>query len=272
MTDADSTQVALKNLRDFQEMSYSDVYAQIRQKRFEEAKAKYAAVLENMDIEQFKAALTLNISTSHDDLLECMSELAGGVSEPDKISAVGFDLSAHAIKHDENGVLNQGIEVSLYSEDVYDFAQATDEEITQQCESPASEWQGRFMDIGSVVLDGLGPIAQQFLDYARDHENSQGILESEEGTEIVDPIAIVRHVAKLLVAIEYHRYMADFVAEVEVPSKMAFIVGEHDEIEVPIVFYRVGENQPDPQVEPGTELPAEQPNEAPQELVNANSG
>ena len=243
MTNADSRQVALQNLREFQEMSYADIYALIRQKRFDEARAKYTAVLESMGVEQFDAALNLHISTSHDDLLECMSGMAEKASEPEKISAVGFDLSAHAIYQDENGLLSQGVEVSLYSEDVYDFANVSDADITTQCESAASQWQGSFIDIESVGLDGLGAVVQQFTDYANGQDNPEGIIETESGTAIVDPMAIARHVAKLLVAVEYHRYMADFVAEVEVPSQMVFIIGEHDEIEVPIVFYRVGLNE-----------------------------
>ena len=270
MTDASSTQVALNNLREFQEMSYSDVYALIRQKRFDEAKEKYTAVLENMGVDEFDAARELKITTSHDDLLECMSGMAEGVDEPEKIRGVGFDLSAHALFHDENGNLNQGIEVSLFSEDVYDFTRASDEQLTQQCENTASDWQGHYMDIGSVALDGLGEIAQQFKDHAQAHENSQGILETEEGAVIVDPVAIARHVAKLLVAIEYHRYMAEFVSEVEVPMEMVFIIGEHDEIEVPIVFYRVGEAQAEAQddVQPAAQadMSAEEPGEAPHEL------
>ncbi len=258
MTDANSRQVALQNLRDFQEMSYADVYALIRQKRFGEAKTKYAAVLKSMGIELFSAALTVNITSSHDVLLECMSTIASSVSEPEKIRAVGFDLSTHAIQHDQNGKLSQGIEVSLYSEDVYDFSNASDEQIQMQCESTASEWQGCFMEIDSVALDGLGQIAQQFQDYEKNQNNLQGIIENEGGAVIVDPNAIARHVAKLLVAIEYHRYMAEFVAEVEVPSQMVFIIGEHDEIEVPIVFYRVGEQ--DAYIAEQPEIPAVQQN------------
>lgn len=263
MTDANSRQVALQNLREFQEMSYADVYALIRQKRFEEAKVKYQAVLETMGVEDFNAALSLNITTPHDNLLECMSEMASKLSEPEKIRAVGFDLSAHVIYNDQNGRLSQGIEVSLYSEDIYDFTNASDALIRLQCESAASEWQGAFMDIESCALDGLGPLAQQFADHAQHQNNLQGIIVSENGSAIVDPMAIARHVAKLLLAIEYHRYMAGFVAEVEVPSEMVFIIGEHDEIEVPIVFYRVGQAQ---QVaEP--ELPPVMPVEEPQTLA-----
>jgi len=241
MTDANSRQAAIQNLRDFQEMSYADVYALIRQKRFDEAKAKYIAVLESMEIDLFSGALNINITTPHDNLLECMSEIASKVENPEKIRAVGFDLSAHAIYNDQNGRLNQGIEVSLYSDDAYHFATASDAELTMQCEAPASEWQGAFMDIASCGLDGLGSIVQQFADHNQKQNNLQGIIEQENGIAIVDPVAIGRHVAKLLVAIEYHRYMADFVAEVEVPSEMIFIIGEHDEIEVPVVFYRVGQ-------------------------------
>lgn len=250
MTDANSRQVALQNLREFQEMSYFDVYALIRQKRFEEARIKYAAVLESMGVDDFSAALNITISTPHDTLLEAMSSMASTVAEPDKIRAVGFDLSSHVIYNDAEGQLNQGIEVSLYSEDIYDFINASDEQLQVQCESTASEWQGNFMEIDSVGLDGLGSIVQQFHNHQTNYSNPSGIIELESGNAIVDPIAIARHVAKLLVAIEYHRYMADFVAEVEVPSQMVFIIGEHDEIEVPIVFYRVGEPEVAPVVEP----------------------
>lgn len=258
MTDANSSQVALQNLREFQEMSYSDVYVLIRQKRFEEAKLKYQAVLENMGVEDFSAAMSLNITTPHDILLECMSVMASKVSEPEKIRAVGFDLSAHVIYHDQDGHLNQGIEVSLYSDDVYDFINASDEAITMQCEAPASEWQGAFLDIESCALDGLGELAQQFENHARNQHNVQGIIENENGTATVDPMAIARHVAKLLLAIEYHRYMAEFVAEVEVPSEMVFIIGEHDEIEVPIVFYRIGQDHQALEPALSTALPADQ--------------
>lgn len=259
MTDANSRQIALQNLREFQEMSYADVYALIRQKRFEEAKSKYHAVLESMDVADFNAALSLNIKTPHDNLLDCMSEMASKVSEPEKIRAVSFDLSAHVIYNDHNGRLSQGIEVSLYSEDVYDFLNTSDSMIRLQCESAASEWQGTFMDIESCALDGLGSLAQQFADHAQHQNNLQGIIENENGSVIVDPVAIARHVAKLLLAIEYHRYMAEFVAEVEVPSEMVFFIGEHDEIEVPIVFYRVGQSQAaiEPQVQPV--MPVEEP-------------
>ena len=269
MTDANSRQVALQNLRDFQEMSYADVYALIRQKRFDEAREKYAAVLESMEVSQFSGALNVNITTPHDNLLECMSEMASKVENPEKIRAVGFDLSAHAIYNDQNGRLCQGIEVSLYSEDVYHFATASDAELTMQCEAPASEWQGAFMDIISCGLDGLGSIIQQFADHNQKQNNLQGIIEHENGTVIVDPVAICRHVAKLLVAIEYHRYMADFVAEVEVPSEMIFIIGEHDEIEVPIVFYRVGQDQADvaPQAMPAEAEPIQVENAAPEPQV-----
>ncbi len=249
MTDANSRQVALQNLREFQEMSYFDVYALIRQKRFDEARTKYATVLESMGVQDFSAALDLKITTAHDVLLECMSAMAGSVAEPEKIRAVGFDLSAHVIYQDENGALNQGVEVSLFSQDVYDFSSASDEDLRNQCESSASDWQGNFIEINSLGLEGLGEIAQQFQIYAQNHGYHTGVLESESGVSIVDPLVIARHVAKLLLAIEYHRYMAEFVAEVEVPSEMIFIIGEHDEIEVPIVFYRVG------QAEAVTEVP-----------------
>ena len=243
MTDAHSKQVALQNLREFQEMSYADVYALIRKKRFDEATVKYCAVLESLDVSYFDSALSLKITTPHDNLLDCMSEMASKVAEPEKIRAVGFDLSAHVVYNDHNGRLTQGIEVSLYSEDVFDFINASDERIRLQCEAAASEWQGAFLDIESCALDGLGELAQQFADHAQKQNNLQGIIVKENGSAIVDPVAISRHVAKLLLAIEYHRYMAEFVAEVEVPSEMVFIIGEHDEIEVPIVFYRVGQAQ-----------------------------
>jgi len=258
MTDANSRQVALQNLREFQEMSYADVYALIRQKRFEEAKTKYVSVLENMGVKEFNAALSLNITTPHDNLLSCMSGMAEKVSDPEKIRAVGFDLSAHVIYNDNNGRLTQGIEVSLYSEEAFDFLNASDALITLQCESAASEWQGAFLDIESCALDGLGALAQQFADHAQKHNNLQGIIINENGGAIVDPVAISRHVAKLLLAIEYHRYMAEFVAEVEVPSEMVFIIGEHDEIEVPIVFYRVGKAQLETQPDLSTVAPAQE--------------
>lgn len=263
MTDANSRQVALQNLREFQEMSYADVYTLIREKRFAEARQKYCAVLESMDTDQFNAALSLKITTPHDSLLDCMSEMASKVSEPEKIRAVGFDISAHVIYTDQNGRLSQGIEVSLYSEDVFDFINASDARLRLQCEATASEWQGAFMDIESCGLDGLGSLAQQFSDHAQHQNNLQGIIVGENGSVIVDQVAIARHIAKLLLAIEYHRYMAEFVSEVEVPSEMVFIIGEHDEIEVPIVFYRVGQAQQGVK----TNLPPVMPVEEPQVLA-----
>lgn len=259
MVDANSRQVALQNLREFQEMSYADVYALILQKRFEEAKSKYQTVLKSMNVADFNAALTLNITTPHDNLLDCMSEMASKVSTPEKIRAVGFDLSAHLIYHNNDGRLSQGVEVSLYSEDAYDFINASDTMIRLQCETAASEWQGAFLDIESCALDGLGALAQQFADHAHHQNNLQGIIQKQNGNVIVDPVAIARHVAKLLLAIEYHRYMAEFVEEVEVPSEMVFIIGEHDEIEVPIVFYRVGQAQPKLKPNLTPRMPIEKP-------------
>ena len=104
----------------------------------------------------------------------------------------------------------------------------------------------------------MGALAQQFADHAQKHNNLQGIIINENGGAIVDPVAISRHVAKLLLAIEYHRYMAEFVAEVEVPSEMVFIIGEHDEIEVPIVFYRVGKAQLETQPDLSTVAPVQE--------------
>jgi len=243
MTDANPQKLALKNLCEFQEMSYADVYALICQKRFLEAKAKYSAVLESVNDGRFDAALDLKITLHFDDLLDFMSNLASGVSQPEKIRAVGFDLSAHAIYENEDGICDQGIEVNLYSEDVYDFLNASDEELRTQCESAFSDWQGKFMEIDTFPLRGLGAIAKQFHDYQTSPQNNvSGIIETANGAQVVDPVAIARHVAKLLVAIEYHRFMSEFVDQVEVPSSMVFIIGEHDEFEVPIVFYRVGES------------------------------
>jgi len=243
MTDANPQKLALKNLCEFQEMSYADVYALICQKRFAEAKAKYSAVLESVNDGRFDAALELEITSHFDELLEFMSNLASGVSHPEKIRAVGFDLSAHAIYENEDGICDQGIEVNLYSEDVYDFLNASDDELRTQCESAYSDWQGKFMEIDTFALRGLGSIAKQFHDYQTSPQNNaSGTLETANGIAVVDPVAIARHVAKLLVAVEYHRFMSEFVDQVEVPSSMVFIIGEHDELEVPIVFYRVGED------------------------------
>jgi len=239
MSEANSTQIALQNLREFKEMSYSDVYSLIREKRFVEAKAKYSSVLETMECGLFASALELTITTPHDDLLIAMSNLAASVSEPEKIKAVGFDFSAHEIYHDEGRIIGQGIEISLYSEDVYAFATASDEELTNQCEAVTSDWQGYFMDVAGHPLEGLGAVAKEFSDYLKGEVNHSGILNAEETTAVVDEQAIALHVAKLLVAIEYHRYMADFIVDIEVPDDMVFIIGEHDEIEVPIVFYRI---------------------------------
>lgn len=256
MTDANLKQTALQNLRAFQEMSYSDVYSLIRQQRFDEAQGKYAGVLENTECRFFDAALSLEITTPHDHLLECMSGMASSAAEPEKIKAVSFDLSAHTIHEVEAGVWQQGIEVSLYSQDVYDFENASDENLTDQCEKTASDWQGNFLDVESVNFTGLAGIVTQLRTYiSSDEYNYDGILETQQGNVIVDPNAIAYHIAKLLVAIEYHRYMADFVAEVEVPAQMIFIIGEHDEIEVPIVFYRVGaEESAEQNIEPAVEV------------------
>ncbi len=241
MTEANSKEIASQNLRAFQEMSYSDAYSLIRQKRFDEAQAKYAGVLQNTECRLFDAALNLQITTPHDDLLECMSGMAGDVSEPEKIKAVGFDLSAHTIHQNQLGEWQQGIEISLYSQDVYDFENATDDDLTDQCERPANDWQGKFLEVESLGFSGLGDVVSQLEAYkSADMYNHEGVIETQQGNVIVDPNAIAHHLAKMLVAIEYHRYMAGFVEEVEVPSQMVFIIGEHDEIEVPIVFYRVG--------------------------------
>lgn len=242
MSEQDPQKAALNNLKEFKEMSYADVYSLICQRRFDEAKVKYETVLESVNQGHFIAAKNLQITTHFDDLLDFISSMASSVSNPEKIKAVGFDLSAHAIYETEDGICDQGIEVSLYSEDTYDFLLASDDELKLQCESVASDWQGAFMQIDTFALKGLGRIARQFHEHAiRSHNNDLGILQTPEGKYTVDPVAIARHVAKLLVAVEYHRYMAAFVEQVEVPSEMIFIIGEHDEIEVPIVFYRVGE-------------------------------
>ncbi len=233
------TQNAEQNLREFKEMSYADVYTLIRQMRFSEAREKYANVLANMDTNLFLAARNLEITTSHDELLDLMSGLAGNASEPENISAIGFDLSAHQVYDNVEGFTGQGLELSLFGKDVFDFNSASDEELQEQCEAVSSAWQGRHMDITAHPLQGLGEITRQFLDYQTLSENTSGIIQSEEGSAVVDPDSIAYHVAKLLVAIEYHRFMAEFIREIDVPSDMVFIVGEHDEIEVPIVFHRV---------------------------------
>lgn len=255
------TQTAEQNLREFKEMSYADVYSLIRQMRFLEAREKYSSVLANMDTNLFTAARNLEITTSHDELLDLMSDLAGNSAEPEKISAIGFDLSAHQIYDNYEGFTGQGLELSLFSKDVFDFNSASDEELQEQCEAVSSAWQGRHMDITAHALQGLGEITRQFLDYQAQCENSNGVLHSEQGTAVVDPDSIAYHVAKLLVAIEYHRFMADFIQEVDVPADMTFIVGEHDEIEVPIVFHRVkAEVQPVAQdVMPEGVMPEEMP-------------
>lgn len=236
-------ETALENLREFQEMSYADVSALILQRRFEEARTKYKSVYQSLECHLFDAAINLEITASHDDILEAMSGLAANMQEPEKLAAIGFDLSWNALYENEGVICDQGIEINLYSSDTYDFTGASEAELLEQCHSLETVWQGTFVEMTTMPLSGLGALARQFYDFALEQQDDpQHVIQTRAGNWIVNPNYIARHVAKLLMAIAYHEYMAGFAAQVDVPATMIFIIGEHDEIEVPVTFYRVEPN------------------------------
>lgn len=164
-----------------------------------------------------------------------------------RFSGLGFDLSDHAKSQDVSRVQYQGIEISLYNSNAYDFNSASDQELNKQCDSRQNEWQGQFDEVEEAYFAG----ADNYLKASATSKNccdlNYGIASGNRSDGLIeygrDPIAWTHIIFEALVAVEFHRFMHEVIPTLCVPHDMVFVIGEHDLLFVPHTFYRAKGSQ-----------------------------
>lgn len=241
----------------------SEIFALTREivdrRAFSSGKDELAAILKGLPTRHFDPVLAFRFSDEAGEIRQATNAAfrhAGyRPGMPETFTGLGFDLSAHERVVDAAGRFHQGIEISLYNHEVYDFLAAPDAEIASECNAVASTWQGAFAAIESAPISGMHDVLALAAAIQRgDHHHygfKFGIATSGERTTVRDPLAYAEVVFEALIAVEFHRFMHDYLPKLDLPHAMVVIVAEHDLIHVPHTHYRLAgpgarERQPGP--------------------------
>ncbi|MGQ3210970.1 hypothetical protein [Shinella sp.] len=229
----------------------SEIFALTReivaQRAFSNGKDELAAILKDLPVRNFDPVLDLRISDEAGEIPRTTNAAfrhAGyQPGMPETFTGLGFDLSAHERAVDAAGRFHQGVEVSLYNRGVYDFLAKTDAEIADECTAVGSAWQGAFDAIESAPIGGMHDVLALAGTIPRGDHYQYGfvteVTPTGASTAAHEPLAYAEVVFNALIAVEFHRFMRDCLANLDLPHSMVVIVAEHDLIYVPHTHYRL---------------------------------
>lgn len=214
---------------------------------FASGKDQLAAILKDLPVRSFDPVLALRISDEAGEIQRATHAAfrhAGYLpGMPETFTGLGFDLSAHERAIDTTKRFHQGIEISLYNRGVYDFLAKSDAEITSECNAVGSAWQGAFDTLESAPIDGMHDVLALAAAIPRGDDYrygfSTGVTAAGERTATSDPVAYAEVVFNALIAVEFHRFMHDYLPTLALPHGLVAIVAEHDLLYVPHTHYRL---------------------------------
>jgi len=219
----------------------------VDQREFAKGKEHLAKTLKDMPIRDFDFVLDLRIGDERADVQRAISELFNAMEHNrgsiDQIVGLGIDISAHEQLGDARQGFTQGVDVSLYNRNIYDFLARSDEDIRRQCAAGSSEWQGNFDEVGAALIDGMHEVLAFKKSIIRGEHARYGFVVQDAGTpnEKVgrDAAPYTETLFDALVAVEFHRFVHELVPRLILPHDMVVIAGNHDMIYVPYTHYRM---------------------------------
>ena len=219
----------------------------VDQREFAAGKEHLAKTLRDMPIRDFDFVLGLGIGDEKADIQRSISELFNAIEHDhgtiDQIVGLGIDISDHEQLGDAKHGFTQGVDVSLYNRNVYDFLVKSDEDIGLQYAATASKWQGGFDQVGVAEIDGMHEVLAFKRSIVRGDHSRYGFVVQDAGTasEKVgrDAAPYTETIFNALVAVEFHRFIYELVPQLTLPHDMVVVAGNHDMIYVPHTHYRV---------------------------------
>ena len=157
---------------------------------------------------------------------ECARRLAAGIP----LGAIGLNLSNYndsstSVWHDKE----PAIEFAVYGNDVFDFYDATIEEILRVSETPPTPWQGMMIGPDPPIvpeLFGLRSLNSALLEY----ENSAPWRPSySDAAQIAAPEEYVAFaLGQWMLHLRFHQGVVRQMKEVGLPMSAPVLIGEHD--------------------------------------------
>lgn len=218
----------------------------VDQREFAAGKEHLAKTLKDMPIRDFDFVLELRIGDEKADVQRTMAELFNALEHDQgsigQIVGLGIDISDHEQLGDAKRGFTQGVDVSLYNSNIYDFLAASDEDISRQYAATASEWQGNFERVDVAEIDGMHDVLAFKRSIVRGDHSRYGFVVQDAGTPYEkvgrDAAPYTETVFNALVAVEFHRFIYELVPRLTLPHDMVVIAGNHDMIYVPFTHYR----------------------------------
>jgi len=218
----------------------------VDQREFAAGKEHLAKTLKDMPVRDFDFVLELGIGDERADIQRSISELfnaleydRGGI---DHIVGLGIDISDHEQLGDAKRGFTQGVDISLYNRNIYDFLARSDEDRRLQYAGSASKWQGNFDQVGVAEIDGMHDVLAFKRSIVRGDHARYGFVVQDAGTphEKVgrDAAPYTETIFNALIAVEFHRFVHELVPRLTLPHDMVVIAGNHDMIYVPFTHYR----------------------------------
>lgn len=218
----------------------------VGQGEFAAGKEHLAKTLKDMPIRDFDFVLELRIGDERHDIQRSISELFNALEHDrggiDHIVGLGIDISDHEQLGDAKRGFTQGVDISLYNRNVYDFLARSDDDIRHEYAGSASKWQGNFDQVGVAEIDGMHDVLAFKRSIVRGDHARYGFVVQDAGTpqEKVgrDAAPYTETIFNALIAVEFHRFVHELVPRLTLPHDMVVIAGNHDMIYVPHTHYR----------------------------------
>ena len=218
----------------------------VDQREFAAGREYLAKTLKDMPLRDFDFVLELRIGDERADIQRSISELFNALEHDrgtiDQIVGLGIDISDHEQLGDATRGFTQGVDISLYNRNIYDFLAKSDDDIGREYARTASKWQGNFDEVDVALIDGMHDVIAFRKSIVRGDHSRSGFVVQDAGTphEKVgrDAASYTETVFNALVAVEFHRFVHETVPRLVLPHDMVVIAGNHDMIYVPVTHYR----------------------------------
>lgn len=134
------------------------------------------------------------------------------------ITAIGIDVSGHAVQNLQRPADRMVFEVSYYSDHYFPFSSSDRAAILAHSETYGTDWQGNFVDIDTALsVSGMTPLMLALEQYA----TSMRIGKSRENRA-------VRNLATWWAFLAVERALAREMKRLSLPRSVPFLLGTHD--------------------------------------------
>jgi len=240
---------------EFRQSLRGETYAAMRPGRFDDAEARLIQLLDASGCARFDAVRGARITTPPAMVARWIGDMIAVAERAPRdgpLTAIEIDFSNAGISARDTGrPANPDMEVSGYTDQFFAFSSASDAEIVTACEDTVTPWQGCFdwfPESSHYALEGLEAINRELLRCKHAAERPEFIWVGDQIEAA--PEAKAELAANLLLAVKFHRFMRDAIAQTVVPFPLVVIVDGNDEIHIRAMHHRPPVGVPEPPRDP----------------------